>query len=60
MCLSFKCLRWTVFNICFAKKMAVMGHDGPWLPFDVKFPFQSKSALLKSNFVNKMTNQPGK
>ena len=39
--------------------MAVMGHDGPSLPFDFKFPFQNKSILIKSNLINEMTNQLG-
>ena len=39
--------------------MAVMGHDDPSLPFDLKFPFQNKSILIKSNLINEMTNQPG-
>ena len=34
--------------------MAAMGHDGPSLPFDLKFPFQNfKSILIKSNLINK-------
>ena len=33
--------------------MAAMGHDGPSLPFDFKFPFQNKSILIKSNLINK-------
>ena len=40
--------------------MAAMGHDGPSLPFDFKFPFQNKSILIKLNLINKMTNQLGK
>ena len=55
MCFSCKYLRWTVANIRFAKyncSMAVMGHDGPSLPFDFKFPFQNKSILIKSNLIN--------
>ena len=39
--------------------MAVMGHDGPSLPFDLKFPFQNDSILVKSNLINEMTNQLG-
>ena len=37
--------------------MAAMGHNGPSSPFDFKFPFQNKSILIKSNLINKMTNQ---
>ena len=37
-----------------------MGHDGPSLPFDFKFPFQNKSILIKSNLIQEMTNQLGK
>ena len=33
--------------------MAAMGHDGPSLPFDFKFPFQNKSILIKSNLIIK-------
>ena len=33
--------------------MSVMGHDGPSLPFDFKFPFQNKSILIESNLINK-------
>ena len=34
--------------------MAVMGHDGPSLPLDFKFPFKNafKSILIKSNLIN--------
>ena len=39
--------------------MAAMGHDGPSLPFDFKFPFQNTSILIKSNLINKTANQPG-
>ena len=39
--------------------MAVMGHDGPSLPFDFKFLFQNKSVIIKLNLINKMTNQLG-
>ena len=56
MCFSCKYLRWTVVNICFAK---YNGHDGPSLPFDVKFPFQNKSILIKSNLINEITNHLG-
>ena len=35
--------------------LAVMGHDGPSLPFDFKFLFQNKSVLIKSNLINEMT-----
>ena len=36
-----------------------MGHDGPSLPFDLKFLFENvfKSILIKSNLINKMINQ---
>ena len=39
--------------------MAVMGHNGPSLPFDFKFPFENafKIFLIKSNLVNEMINQ---
>ena len=39
--------------------MAVMGHDGPSLPFDFKFVFEiaSKSTLIKSNLIDEMINQ---
>ena len=39
--------------------MAAMGHDGPSLPFDFKFPFENgfKSILSKSNLINGMINQ---
>ena len=37
--------------------MAAMGHDGPSLPFDFKFPFQNKSILIKSNLNNKTRQQ---
>ena len=39
--------------------MAAMGLDGPSLPFDFKIPFQNKSSLIKSNLINKTTNQLG-
>ena len=39
--------------------MAAMGHDGRSLSFNFKFPFQNKSALIKSNLINEMTNQLG-
>ena len=39
--------------------MAAMGHDGPSLPFDFKFPFQNKSILIKLNLINKTTNKLG-
>ena len=39
--------------------MAAMGHDGPSLPLDLKFPFQNKSVLIKLNLINKTTNQLG-
>ena len=40
--------------------MAVMGHNGPSLPFDFKFPFENafKIILIKSNLINEMINQP--
>ena len=41
------------------KTVAAMGHDGPSLPLDFKFPFQNKSILIKLNLINKMTNQLG-
>ena len=37
--------------------MAAMGHDGPLLPLDFKFPFQNKSVLIKLNLINETTNQ---
>ena len=39
--------------------MAVMGCDGPSLPFYLKFPFENafKSILIKSNLINEMINQ---
>ena len=39
--------------------MAVMGHNGPSLSFDFKFPFENafKSVLIKSNGINEMINQ---
>ena len=39
--------------------MAVMGHDGPSLSFDFKFPFENafKIFLIKSNLINEMINQ---
>ena len=39
--------------------MAVMSHDGSWLPFDFKFPFENAftSILIKSKLINEMTNQ---
>ena len=39
--------------------MALMGYDGPSLPFNFKFPFQNafKSILIKSNLINEMINQ---
>ena len=37
--------------------MAVMGHDGPSLPFNFMFPFQNKSILIKSNLINEITDQ---
>ena len=37
--------------------MAVMGHNGPSLPFDFKFPLQN--VFIKLNLINEMTNQPG-
>ena len=37
--------------------MAAMGHHGPSLPFDFKFPFQNKSILIKSNLNNKTRQQ---
>ena len=39
--------------------MAALGHDGPSLPLDLKFPFQNKSVLIKLNLINKTTNQLG-
>ena len=39
--------------------MALMGYDGPSLPFNFKFPFENalKSILIKSNLINEMINQ---
>ena len=39
--------------------MAVMGHNGPSLPFDFKFLFENafKIFLIKSNLINEMINQ---
>ena len=39
--------------------MVVMGHDGPSLPFDFKFPFENvfKCILIKLNLINEMTIQ---
>ena len=37
--------------------MAAMGHDGPSLTFDFRFPFQNKSILIKSNLINKTRQQ---
>ena len=37
--------------------MAAMGHDGPSLPFDFKFPFQNKSIFIESNLINKRGQQ---
>ena len=34
-----------------------MGHDGPSLPFDFKFPFQNKKISIKLNLINEITNQ---
>ena len=56
---SCKYLRWSVVNNRSAKYNAVMGHDGPSLPFAFNFPFQNKSILIKSNLINEMTNQLG-
>ena len=39
--------------------IAAMGHDGPSLPLDFKFPFQNKSILIKLNLINETTNQLG-
>ena len=41
--------------------MAVMGHDGPSLPFDFKFPFENvfKSILIKLNLINEMITELG-
>ena len=39
--------------------MAVLGDDGPSAPFDFKLPFENKSALMKQNLMNDMTNQLG-
>ena len=41
------------------KTVAAMGHDGPSLPLDFKFPFQNKSILIKLNLINKTTNKLG-
>ena len=41
------------------KTVAAMGHDGPSLPLDFKFPFQNKSILIKLNLINETTNQLG-
>ena len=37
--------------------MEEIGHDGPSLSFDFKFPFQNKSILITLNMINEMTNQ---
>ena len=39
--------------------MAVMGHDGPSLPFFLSFRLKNafKSILIKSNLINEMINQ---
>ena len=39
--------------------MAVMGHDGPSLPFDFNILFENafKSILINSNLINEMINQ---
>ena len=39
--------------------MAVIGHDGPSLAFDFKFPLENafKIILIKSNLINEMINQ---
>ena len=37
--------------------MAVIGRDGPSLPFNFKLPFQNISILIKSNLINEMANQ---
>ena len=55
MCSSCKCLRQTVLIFVLQNKLAVMGHDGPSLPFDFKFLFQNESVLIKSNLINEMT-----
>ena len=39
--------------------MAAVGHDGPSLPFNFKFPFENvfNSILIKSNLINEITIQ---
>ena len=37
--------------------IATMGQDDPPLPFEFKFPLQSKTILMKSNMINQMTYQ---
>ena len=41
--------------------MTVMGHVGPRLPPDFKFPFENIyiKELIKSNLINEMANQLG-
>ena len=39
--------------------ISAMGHDGPSLPLDFKFPFQNKGILIKLNLINETTNQLG-
>ena len=47
--------KWLIFVL--QNTMEEIGHDGPSLSFDFKFPFQNKSILITLNMINEMTNQ---